>query len=205
MDRVVCELTTHRSRCPLPSPQVQNQLAARQRMAKRAEVSLSATVSTTGAPCTAARTAVPPMAERRALSQELGHIDTVQRGNVQPRIRRLETSLRISVGTFDVAALERQLLPAIRAFGGGVRAQGLPHRLLTLQGSTLQLIMDFASPETRARADAEERRQWAAVLLLVRCRGRVESCGWIRCSLPARGMPRERWSYLGCLCMGWSQ
>ena len=104
-----------------------------------------------------------------ALCRELALIETQQQQQILPRIGRLEASLRLAVGPFDVAALERQLLPMIRGFGGSVRAQGLPHRLGELDYGTLQLVMAFASPESHD--DVEARRKWAAVLLLVREEG----------------------------------
>ena len=64
------------------------------------------------------------------------------------------------------AALERLVLPALRGFGGEVRAQGVPHRLGTLDSGCLQLVNAFARPKTKG-ATVEARRKWAAWLLLV--------------------------------------
>ena len=107
--------------------------------------------------------------ELSTLRQELKTVESEQRQCVGPLLARLEASLCLSVGPFDVGALERQLLPMIRGFGGSVRAQGLPHRLGELDYGTLQLVMAFASPESPD--DVEARRKWAAVLLLVREEG----------------------------------
>ena len=55
-------------------------------------------------------------------------MEAAQQQRVQPRIRQLELSLGLDVCGMDAAALQRQLLPAIRAFGA-VRGRGLPNKL----------------------------------------------------------------------------
>ena len=144
---------------------------------KQAEVSLCAAVSGAAAASAPSATAAAAGAARaagaagaaphNALDRELASIEAEQTERLQPTIARLEASLRLIVGPFDVAALERLVLPALRGFGGEVRAQGVPPRLGALDSGYMQLVMSFACPETKG-ATAEARRKWAALLLLVR-------------------------------------
>ena len=144
--------------------QIEEQLSSHQTTIQQAEQSLCATVSAAGASSSSSSptsSSAPPV----ALSQELALIESRQQQSVGPLLNRLERTLRLTVGPFDVEALTQQLLPAVCTFGGSVRSLGLPHRLGTLDPNTLQSIMAFSSPE--ANRDKEARRQWAAALLLV--------------------------------------
>ena len=105
------------SYCIAHRPQAEKRLVVHHQAVKQAEVSLCAAVS--GAAAAAAPAAGAP---HDALDRELASIEAEQTERLQPDIARLEASLRLIVGPFDVAALERLVLPVLRGFGGEVRA-----------------------------------------------------------------------------------
>ena len=157
--------------------QIEEQLSSHQTTIQQAEQSLCATVSAAGASSSSSSSPTSSSAPPAALSQELALIESRQQQSVGPLLNRLERTLRLTVGPFDVEALTQQLLPAVCTFGGSVRSLGLPHRLGTLDPNTLQSIMAFSSP--KANRDKEARRQWAAALLLVSTSDRL--CGRCVC------------------------